>query len=170
MYKSKNKYLGHMNKIAIITLIVGVMIGIGVGYSIVQPQLNDVNGQLENSKVDLQKSQQELTSIGSAGEKLESALINRNRFESISILFILTMAEGTYEADVDFFVNVESYIKEIGSDQLNTYYDRVMDNIRNGSNQDYIKDRTQFMDQLNIEFELVNDDVNSLLNQIKGEK
>ncbi len=153
MYKSKNKYLGHMNKIAIITLIVGVMIGIGVGYSIVQPQLNDVNVQLENSKVDLQKSQQELTSIVSAGEKLESALINRNRFESISILFILTMAEGTYKADVDFFVNVESYIKEIGSDQLNTYYERVMDDIRNESNQDYINDRTQFMDQLNIEFE-----------------
>ena len=152
-----------MNKLVIIGIIVGLVIGIGVGYAIVQPQLNDVNIQLENS-------QSEIASIRSLGAKLETALVNRDKLDILVLKLFTGMdrSGGNYDDDTWFFTTIEDTVKELGSAQLNTYYERVMTDIRNKSNQTYFYDKTQFLDQWDIEFEQANNEVDSLLSQIKG--
>jgi len=136
-----------MNRWAIIALIVGVVIGIGVGYSIVQLQLNDVRSTGEELQVEFSRS---------------STL-----YDMRSSLFIVTLS-GREDLLLDTLANIEGDLKGAGSDYLNAYYDRLMTDIRSGTSQTFESDFAQFMDQLAKESTESKTRVEELIKQIKG--
>ena len=136
-----------MNRWTIIALIVGVVIGISVGYSIVQLQLNDVRSTGEELQVEFSRS---------------STL-----YDMRSSLFIVTLG-GREDLLLDTLANIEGDLKGAGSDYLNAYYDRLMTDIRSGTSQTFESDFAQFMDQLAKESTESKTRVEELIKQIKG--
>tara|TARA_B100000315_G_C14436129_1_gene522513 strand:- start:346 stop:756 length:411 start_codon:yes stop_codon:yes gene_type:complete len=136
-----------MNRLTIIALIVGVVIGISGGYSIVQLQLNDVRSTGEELQVEFSRS---------------STL-----YDMRSSLFIVTLS-GREDLLLDTLANIEGDLKGAGSDYLNAYYDRLMTDIRSGTSQTFESDFAQFMDQLAKESTESKTRVEELIKQIKG--